>query len=821
MAHVFISYNRRDSAFAQELHDRLVAAGIPVWMDQLLHAGDDWRTEIDLAIREAFALVVIVTDAARQSPYVTYEWACAWGANVRVLPVMLEHLDNLHPRLATLHHRDFTDPDHRPFEQLIGDLRHFQEEHEAQRQHQHMPRAVQQAFEELEHYRQDARLQALDGLARMQHPAALEALRQAANTGFHADVRMIAALRVVQRTPERCADVLPRLQSALEDDSPALRSEALDALRRVRDPEAVPDLVALHDHHGDTVRAAVDAVITGMGGEAVPGLMVLLRDGDDAVQQTVARMLIQIGDPAVPLLEDALRHDHTAMRFIAAHILGEIGNPDVVPAMIEIVDHADIHLKRLLVYALGRLNDPRAIPALITRLDDRDMQTVAATVEALGRLRAQDAVPALCHVVHRPEPTLKLAAVQVLGRLGDNRAAPTLIEALDTYPDPQFQMAVVEALGQLDAPDALAALSGMVHHENPTLRRAVVRALSAHSTPGSVPGLCHAIHDPDPQIAHSAAAALIALADREQLVAIVRAARELPVESRRALVERLSTRGAEAVPALLHAITDVDLGVCRVASGTLAGVGNREALEGLLDLLRGNYPEDLLRVFVDALKAIQHEGALYTLVTLLPEAGPTLRAVVHDVFQRRGLLAAGPLLEMLDDAQLDAALRPHVIELLGYTHSDDAIDALNPLLSAPDVGLRRAAVVALGRLEAYEVVPQLIAMLYTDADAQVRAEVEVALERIGTDTAINALRRWRSPGSTSPLRRLDEQDHSAPWLRNRFNIPPHEDRQGPLDREPDDQGDDSAPDHESGPDHDSDRDRDPGPDDDVPGWFLD
>ncbi len=786
MAHVFISYNRQDSAFARELHNRFTAAGIPVWMDQLLHAGDDWRTEIDTAIREAFAMVVIVTDAARRSPYVTYEWACAWGANVRVLPVMLEHLDDLHPRLATLHHRDFTDPDHLPFAQLIDDLHHFREEYEAQHQHQHMPRAVQQAFEELEHYRQDARLQALDGLARMQHPAAFEALKRAANSAFHEDVRMIAALRVVQRTPDHCAAVLPRLKAVFESRDRALRDQALEALRAVRDPDAVPDLVALHDQHGGPVRAAVDGVIAHMGGEAVPGLMVLLRDGDDAVQQTVAQMLIQIGSPAVPLLEDALRHDHTAVRFIAAHILGEIGNPEVVPAMIDILDHADIHLKRLLVYALGRLNDPRAIPALITRLDDRDMQTVAATVEALGRLGAQQAVPALCHVVHRPEPTLKLAAVQVLGRLRDNRATPTLIEALGAYPDPQFLMAAVEALGQLDAPDAIAALSDLLHHDSPTLRRAVVRALSAHSTPDTVPGLHHAISDPDPQIAHSAATALIALADRDQLVEIVQAARELPLESRRALVEQMYTRGADAVPALLAAITDSDPAVRRVASQGLAAVGNDAVIEGVLALLRGDYPEELLHVFVDTLKAIQREGVLFGLVTLLPDASPALSAVVHEVFQRRGLLAAGPLSEMLHDARIDPVLRPHIVELLGYTHDESMIPEVQPLLNAPDVALRRAAVRTLGRLEAYEVVPQLIAMLYTDADDDVRAAAETALEHIGTDAAINALRRWRSPGSTSPLRRLDDQQHSPRWLRSRFNIAPDRD-----DTPHDDSGGDS------------------------------
>lgn len=56
-----------------------------------LQAGEDWRQVIDEAIiKDAFALVVIMTPEAKASEYVTYEWSCTHGAGVPIIPIMLK-----------------------------------------------------------------------------------------------------------------------------------------------------------------------------------------------------------------------------------------------------------------------------------------------------------------------------------------------------------------------------------------------------------------------------------------------------------------------------------------------------------------------------------------------------------------------------------------------------------------------------------------------------------------------------------------------------------------------------------------------------------
>jgi len=74
MSQVFISYNHNDGDFADNLKEKIKKAGFEPWIDITgLRAGEDWRAEIDQAIKEASALIVVMTPKAKESEYVTYE----------------------------------------------------------------------------------------------------------------------------------------------------------------------------------------------------------------------------------------------------------------------------------------------------------------------------------------------------------------------------------------------------------------------------------------------------------------------------------------------------------------------------------------------------------------------------------------------------------------------------------------------------------------------------------------------------------------------------------------------------------------------------
>lgn len=128
--HIFVSYHHSDSDFAKTLIKKIKGANFETWIDKAqLHGGADWRESIDVAIKNAIALVVIMTPEAKASDYVTYEWAYAWGAGVKVIPVLYKDT-KLHPRLETLHYINFTNPRSRRWNTLIKSVKMAEQQKE-------------------------------------------------------------------------------------------------------------------------------------------------------------------------------------------------------------------------------------------------------------------------------------------------------------------------------------------------------------------------------------------------------------------------------------------------------------------------------------------------------------------------------------------------------------------------------------------------------------------------------------------------------------------------------------------------------------------
>jgi hypothetical protein len=107
MKHIFISYSPKDRRHMMRLRENLLRIGYTPWIDPNPRPGQDWRFDIDDAIRSADAILVIVTPPAAESIFVTYEWSLALGLGVPVIPVLFAKAP-LHPRLNVLEHFDVT-----------------------------------------------------------------------------------------------------------------------------------------------------------------------------------------------------------------------------------------------------------------------------------------------------------------------------------------------------------------------------------------------------------------------------------------------------------------------------------------------------------------------------------------------------------------------------------------------------------------------------------------------------------------------------------------------------------------------------------------
>ena len=75
MSRVFLSYAREDIDAARELAEQIAHAGHDVWWDRHLHGGSRFVAEIDKALKDAEAVVVLWTAASVESAWVQDEAA--------------------------------------------------------------------------------------------------------------------------------------------------------------------------------------------------------------------------------------------------------------------------------------------------------------------------------------------------------------------------------------------------------------------------------------------------------------------------------------------------------------------------------------------------------------------------------------------------------------------------------------------------------------------------------------------------------------------------------------------------------------------------
>src|SRR5574338_533202 len=105
---LFISYSRKDSAFALALAREVRAAGVDIWIDQLdIQVGDLWDVSVENALTNASCVLVILSPFSISSNNVQDEIAFALDSNKRIIPVILEEC-SIPFRLRRWMHIDFS-----------------------------------------------------------------------------------------------------------------------------------------------------------------------------------------------------------------------------------------------------------------------------------------------------------------------------------------------------------------------------------------------------------------------------------------------------------------------------------------------------------------------------------------------------------------------------------------------------------------------------------------------------------------------------------------------------------------------------------------
>jgi hypothetical protein len=87
----FLSYARADQTIALRFANDLIAAGIPVWVDQYdIHPSQHWDRAVETAVRGCAGLIVMLSPRSAASPNVADEISVALDDGKTIIPILVE-----------------------------------------------------------------------------------------------------------------------------------------------------------------------------------------------------------------------------------------------------------------------------------------------------------------------------------------------------------------------------------------------------------------------------------------------------------------------------------------------------------------------------------------------------------------------------------------------------------------------------------------------------------------------------------------------------------------------------------------------------------
>ncbi len=116
----FVSYSRKDTEVVRAVASELTKRNIAIWMDSTsLNVGENWADTIFRSLEQAAGLIIFLSAASLESPWVLHELQAALKRQARIFPVLLEQV-KLPVGLANIQYVDLRDPEN--FQQSIDRL---------------------------------------------------------------------------------------------------------------------------------------------------------------------------------------------------------------------------------------------------------------------------------------------------------------------------------------------------------------------------------------------------------------------------------------------------------------------------------------------------------------------------------------------------------------------------------------------------------------------------------------------------------------------------------------------------------------------------
>ncbi|MCX8028104.1 MAG: HEAT repeat domain-containing protein [Thermodesulfovibrionales bacterium] len=391
------------------------------------------------------------------------------------------------------------------------------------------------------------------------------------------------------------------------------------------DERAIYPLIKALNDENPGVQDAAMRALINIGTEEVGYMTLPLLRENVLLRNTALIILTSLGSKVVPLLYNLLKDKDDDVRKFVLDLFSDIKEGVDPQFVIPMLKDPNPNVRAAAAKTLGKLNYRPAIPLLIESLKDEEWVCFSA-LEALGDLQALEAVKDISALLHSESIAVVSAAIETLGKIGSEEAIDPLVEILPSADDETKKM--------------------------------VIKSLVSIGLPPNIPDIC------------------------EHLIAMLK---ESDWDEREIAIKGITSANCKnAVPVLIDMCGEID--------PTLPEF------------------EDKIPLFINALLSIDSEEEL---LKLLDREDVKFRgkAIAIEILGDLKSRAAIPkLVSFLNDVRRD--LRKASVGALGHIGEPEVIE---PLLTVsrkdPDSHVRKAAVNALGKMQTKDAYVPLLEML--------------------------------------------------------------------------------------------------------------
>ena len=298
-------------------------------------------------------------------------------------------------------------------------------------------------------------------------------------------LRRLTADLLALRDIGAIAEVIAGLDRALREIAdPALQEGIGDVAGALADDPVVERMVArLGEPRVAPAERAHLVNAVGALGAVAAGLVVDAYLNTPAQLREAYRAAIRAGgERAVEILQDRLESKVPEVAAAAAEFLGLTGSPHALPLLIATTRHADERVREAALLGLAELGAREVSRPAMPALKDESVLVRSAAARAIAAAGDAGATTVLVRRLEQEADEGVLAALlKAIGQLGASEA----LEVLARYAvpggrprrSPFVRAAAIEGLGRLDRSEARALLELYTRDKEPTVKRAAEASL--------------------------------------------------------------------------------------------------------------------------------------------------------------------------------------------------------------------------------------------------------------------------------------------------------------------------------------------------------